>query len=170
MKRLFVSLLVAACSSSEPAPSPPALTGFVPDGEVDGPTVFLRGHRDGDKLTVEVVARGMDDVHGAALRLHWDPAKLGYIEARGSDAWSQRAVRLAKEGAPGELAIAWTERGSAGALSFVEETILGTIDFRVSAGGTSPLEFRTERSKLIDSKGAPISVAWRGGKLHAFIP
>jgi hypothetical protein len=158
--------LVAACDSPEPKKAPPPPPGFVMDEHAAGPTIFLRGRREGDRAVVDVVATYLPAMlHGAAFRLHWDPSKLALVEAHGSEAWSKQAIQLAKEGSPGELVVAWTEKGSASGFGATDETILGSIVFRVKTADRAALEFRPERSTVRDPKGAPIAVEWRGGQI-----
>lgn len=164
---MFASL--AGCESGESRPGPsPVPSGFTPDEATPAgpPAVYLQGRRvEGERVVVDVIARGAPDVHGAAFRLRWDPAKLTFVQARGSDAWSRQALLLAKEGAPGELAVAWTEKGSGSAIDARADTRLGSIDFLVKTLDGAALAFRADRSMLLDAKGSPVAVAWRGGQV-----
>jgi hypothetical protein len=162
----------AGCDSQEvQAPPPPVPVGFTPDESVNagggGAEVYLKGRVAGDRVVVDVIAKGAADVHGAAFRLHWDSAKLAFVEARGSDAWSQKAVLVAKEGIPGELVVAWTEKGTGKPLDARDDTILGSIDFTVKTHDGASLAFRTDRSMLIDTKGTNLVTSWRAGKVAA---
>src|SRR5687767_8781630 len=83
--------LALGCSSDEPKRRPSGT--FEPDRpKTNHPAVFLRGRQGtGERLLVDVVANGLDrDLHGAAFRLHWDPTRLGWSGAQGSDAWSRQ--------------------------------------------------------------------------------
>lgn len=157
------------CESQEvQAPPPPVPVGFTPDeGGGAGAEVYLKGRVAADRVVVDVIAKGATDVHGVAFRLHWDSAKLGFIEARGSDAWSQKAVLVAKEGIPGELVVAWTEKGTGKPLDARDDTILGSIDFAVKTRDGAALSFRADRSMLIDTKGTNLASTWRGGQVAA---
>lgn len=163
--------LAAGCNSGDAKKKADARppTGFATEEPpANAPAVFLRGRADGDRAVVEVVARGAArDVHGAAFRLRWDPAKLAFVEARASDAWSASAVRLAKEGLPGELVVAWTEKGGTTGFDATDETILGTIAFAVMTRERTDIAFHPDRSTLRDATGAPIVVEWRGGHVAA---
>src|SRR5690606_31886889 len=103
-----------------------------PPAGASGPMVFLRAVAGAEeRVAFDVVARGLDrPVHGAAFRLRWDPARLGFVGARASDAWSAKAMALAKEGAPGELVVVWTEVGGAAGVAVRREEVLGTIELR----------------------------------------
>lgn len=178
--------IAAGCGSDSPrraAPAPP------PDGAADeppgaGPVVFLRRRpaspagggagapsveRAEDELvTLDVVARGVPrSVHGAAFRLRWEPDELAFVEARAGAAWSRRALTLAREGLPGELVVAWTERGRGGGLDATGEALLGAVTFRRRTPGGAAIAFRAERSTLRDPSGDELTVAWRGGRVPA---
>ena len=165
MKR-FVPLLflLAACNGATTAPSNTPPEAFVSDDRGDGTAVFLRGRADGQNLLVDVVARGAQDVHGAALRIKFDPAVLSFVRAEAGGVWSNRALNVSKEGTPGQLAIAWTEKGEVG-VDAKSETILGTIAFTLKTKESTVVSFKTERCALLDRHGAPVAVAWRGGTI-----
>jgi len=168
---LSLSALALGCESAEPKPLPPPVpVGFTPSEEANaggGAEVYLKGRVDGDRVVVDVIAKGAADVHGVAFRLHWDNAKLGFLEARASNAWSPKAVLLAKEGLPGELVIAWTEKGTGITVDARDDTILGSIDFTVKTHDGATLNFRPDRSMLLDTKGINLAKAWRGGNVAA---
>lgn len=159
-------MLLLGCSSDEPKSAAPA---FIPDAprSGQGPTIFLRRRAGaGGGVLVDVVAHGIErNVHGVAFRLHWDPAQLGFSGAEGSDSWSRQAMFLAKEGAPGELVVVWTEKGAAPALNAKDETVLGTVELDRRTSGETSLEFRNDRSTLRDERGAPLMAEWRGGRI-----
>jgi hypothetical protein len=159
--------LALGCSSDEPKKASPPPGGFAPDEPKTGAIVLLRGRTaSGKTVVMDVVARGAQrGIHGAAFRLHWDPAKLGFDAARGSDAWSRDALFLAKEGAPGELVVVWTEKGARPAVNATDETILGSLDFTVKTSDDAALEFRPDRSTLRDESGASLAVEWQGGRI-----
>jgi hypothetical protein len=162
-----LALVVAACGKTEGAP--PALdppVALVSDDHGGDAAVFLRGRADGDKVLVDVVARGAPDVHGAALRLRFDPAVLGFAGAEASGVWSKAALGIAKEGTPGQLAIAWTEKGEIGIEANAEAT-LGTLTFKRRKPSSTTIAFRPERSALVDRHGNPLPMSFRGGTLPA---
>ncbi len=146
----------AGSEKNQPPPAPTA-------------TVFLRGRVEGDRAVVEVVASSMsqENIHGAAFRLHWDPAKLAFDEAHASDTWSTSAIQLAKEGLPGELVVVWTEKGDSAGIEAKDETILGSIELTLKTRDRVDLAFRPERSTLRNASGAQFSVDWHGGQLAA---
>ena len=169
MKRALVLFACAllACGKADGSgaeTAPPA--AFVSDDHGDGAAVFLRGRPEGDKLLVDVVARGAPDLHGAALRVKFDPSALKFVSAQASGVWSVSALSASKEGTPGQLAIAWIEKGEVGIGATMEST-LGTITFERRTSSATSLEFKTERSGLVDHLGAPVAVAWHGGTVAA---
>jgi hypothetical protein len=164
---LALSASVAGCSSSKEE-APPGPIQFAPESDVDGPVVFLRGRPEGEKVVVDVVARGAANVHGVAFRLTWDPEALAFVTATPGGAWSRSVLSLAKEGTPGHLAVAWTEKGEASAgFDAKTDTTLGVLVFDVKGRKGAQLSFRSERSQIVDPKGAPVVVTWRGGNIPA---
>jgi hypothetical protein len=163
--------LALGCSGGESksgAGAPPS--SFTPDAPSPGggPTVFLRGSAVGaaGRARVDVVARGIDrDVHGIALRVRWDPAELRFERAQASDAWSPRALRLAREGLPGELVVAWTEEGDDPGVAARGETVLGTLELTHVGAAAAELEIRPERSMLQGGDGRPLAATWIGGRV-----
>jgi hypothetical protein len=162
----MLALLLLACSTGQVAPTSGPPEAFVSDDHGDGAAVFLRGRADGDRLLVDVIARGASDVHGAAIRLKFDPAVLGFSSTEPGGVWSNRALNVSKEGTPGQLAIAWTEKGEVG-IDATSESILGTVAFDVKSTTSTVVSFKTERCGLIDRHGTPATVAWRGGTVPA---
>jgi cohesin domain-containing protein len=154
------------CSSSKDD-APPGPVAFAPEGEGDGAVVFLRGRPEGNRVTVDVVARGASNIHGVAFRLTWDPEAIGFVEARAGSAWSKNAVLLAKEGTPGQLAVAWSEKGEGATVDAKTDIVLGALVFDVKGRKAATVSFKTERSALVDPKGTPIRVSWRGGSVPA---
>ena len=158
----------SGCASDEPPPptGAPGPVAFAAEGAADGATVFLReqGPLQPNRLVVDVVARGAPDVHGVAFRVTWDPEALGFVEARGGAPWSPAVLSLAKEGSPGQLAVAWTEQGAKG-IDASAETVLGTLTFDARGAKGTALDFKVERSQLVDKKGTRVGVTWRGGRV-----
>jgi hypothetical protein len=140
---------------------------FEPEVQVeDGTSVSLRGRLDPlapDRFVVDVVARGTVNLHGAAFRVTWDADALGFVEARSGPPWSKNALALAKEGAPGQLAVAWSERGETGIDA--TDAILGTLVFQTKPHRGTRLSFKTERSQLVDKKGTRLDAHWHSGTL-----
>jgi hypothetical protein len=141
--------------------------GAAPEGSA---SVFLRAEPTNvllpERMVVDVVARGAADLHGAAFRVTWDTAALGFVEAKSGTPWSKQSLALAKEGTPGELAVVWAEKGEAG-IDANGETILGTLAFDVRGRRGTALAFKPERSQLVDKKGARLEASWSGGRLSA---
>jgi len=165
----FVLLGAAECSSSSRSNGAGPIT-FVAAAPSEGPSVFLRSQPQSlilpNRVAFDVVARGAADLHGAAFRLSWDPAALGFIEANGGAPWSKHALAMAKEGSPGELAVVWSEKGEMG-IDASGETVLGTVSFEVRGRKGTALAFKSERSQLVDKKGVRVEATWAGGELAA---
>jgi len=170
---LVALLLAVACgglgcggsSSRDESGAPPY--AFQPEGTNDGPVVFLRERLGGSRVQVDVVARGILEVHGSAFRVTWDPAALSFVQAQAGPSWSSRALLLAREAAPGELAVAWAEKGEARGHDATSELLLGTLVFEAKGQKGTPLAFRAARSALVDRAGRELPVTWRAGTLVA---
>ncbi len=174
--RLFAAPLLAlvlvgaaGCSTSDTQNGPGPMT-FVASTPPDGTSVFLRSQPPSvllpNRITVDVVARGAADLHGAAFRLTYDPGALGFIEATSGGRWSKQALAMAREGAPGELAVVWAEKGELG-FDASGETVLGSIVFEVHGRATTAVRFKNERSQLVDKKGVRVDATWAGGQIAA---
>ena len=164
---LALSAALAGCSSSKDE-GPPGPIAFNAETDGDGPVVYLRGKPEGERVVVEVVARGAINVHGVAFRLTWDPEALTFVSATPGGAWSKAAIVLAKEGTPGQLAVAWTEKGEATAgFDAKTDTTLGVLVFDVKGRKGASLGFRPERSQIVDPKGNVVAVTWKGGTVPA---
>lgn len=170
MKRALVFALglavsLAACGGStttEPAPGPVV---FAPEQESDGAVVFLRGRTEGTRLVADVVAKGIADVHGAAFRVRWDPEALALVETRAADAWSKSAVLLAKEAAPGQLVVAWSEKGEAAGHDATSPLVLGTLVFETKGRKGTTIAFTRGRSTVVSREGKAIAAGWRAGSI-----
>ena len=175
MKRSVLALVCllgaagsAACSSKDAQSGAGPLTFVSAPLPGAGASVSLRRQEASvlfpDRVTVDVVARGAADLHGAAFRLSWDPSALGFLEAKSGAPWSKQAIAMAKEGSPGELAIVWAERGETG-IDANRDTLLGTIVFEVRDRKGSAIAFKNERSQLVDRKGVRVEATWTGGQI-----
>jgi hypothetical protein len=171
MKTLVLALVllcVAGCSTNDTHSGARPLTFVSTQSASAGTSVSLRSQPPSvllpNRVTVDVVARGAADLHGAAFRLSWDPAALGFIEAKSGAPWSKQALAMAKEGSPGELAVVWAEKGESG-IDANGETVLGTIVFEVRGRQGSAIAFKTERSQLVDKKGVRVEATWVGGQV-----
>lgn len=167
MRRLVLAaaLALAACEGGNGTPPAIENPAFVAEAPGEGALVFMRGRAEGaerDTLVVDVVARGAPEVNGAALRVLFDPAALRFVEAAPGPAWPRVVTAVAKEGTPGQLAIAWGVRGAV-SIDAKSETLLGTLRFVRTTKAESTVRFKTERSSLVDRRGLPVDVAFRGG-------
>src|SRR5690349_8517289 len=108
----LLSLAAAACSSAEQGPPGPVVFIEGPTTSSEGATVYLRrAQTGGDKLVLEVVAKGAPDLYGAAFRLGYDPEMLALGDAGPSSAWPAGALLLSKEATKGQLLFAYTAKG-----------------------------------------------------------
>lgn len=165
---LLLLVAVVACSAPTREAPPPPVEAFSPEPAVDtAPTIALRGRGDGlERVTVDVVATNVADVQGVAFRLSWDPETLAFLGADGSSAFTRNAIRLAKEGSPGQLAVAWTERGAPRGIDATRVTVLGTVTFAVrDPSRATAIAFRPDRSTVMDRNGNSVAVTWRGGRV-----
>ena len=169
---LALGLAASACSSDTTrSSSTNGPLAFVAAGEApsDGAVVFLREQPNAlepNRVVVEVVARGAGNLHGAAFRVTWDPEVVSFVRAEGGEKWSKTALAIAKEGTPGQLAVAWTEKGERG-IDASGEAVLGTLVFESRSHKGTTIAFKTERSMLVDKKGMAVKAAWTGGSVSA---
>lgn len=165
---LALALGAAGCDSppANEAP-PPGPIAFAADPAGAGPAIVLRSKPNATQLVVEVVSREIPSIHGIAFRLTWDPALLTFSGATAANVWTKDAVMLAKEGTPGQLAVAWTEKGESGGIASGDETILGTLTFDVPGKAGAAITFRPERSRVVDAKGMTVQARWVGGNVPA---
>jgi hypothetical protein len=160
----LVVAVATGCSSSSSGDAPPGPLAFNAEpGSNAGAEVYLEGRTEGERVIVDVVAKGVKDVHGTAIRVKWDPDALALVEAAPSGAWSKQAVLLSKEALPGTLAIAWAEKGDGAGHDATEPLILGTLTFDAKGRKGTPVSFRPERSAIVDHEGKTQTVAWRAG-------
>jgi hypothetical protein len=164
---------VPGCNSTEVqtrGTGPMSFAADAADATSDGASVVLRSRPleivPINHVIVDVVARGAADLHGAAFRVTWDPETLSFVEAHSAPVWSTQLVARANEGAPGQLAVVWAEKGET-SLNATSETVLGTLTFALRSGKTSPLTFMQERAQVVDKLGAPVAVRWQGGVVAA---
>lgn len=164
--KFLVAVLVATttlgCGRTE-RQEPPLVVA--PPAEDDAASIALDTRFDGDHVFVDVLARGIADVHGVAFRVTFDSALLRFSSARTGPSWSKQAMALATEGTPGQLAVLWTELGELTSVDAIPRTVLGTLVFD-RADKTHSLEgmtlrFRTDRSRVMDRKGQSVRIAWR---------
>jgi hypothetical protein len=164
---------VPGCNSTEVRTTGTGPMSFAADAAHatgDGASVVLRSRPleivPLNHVVVDVVARGAADLHGAAFRVTWDPETLTFVEAQSAPVWSKQLIALAKEGAPGQLAVVWAEKGET-SLDATSETVLGTLTFELRSRKSSPLTFMQERAQVVDKLGAPVAVTWQGGVVAA---
>ena len=167
---VFGLAFVPGCNDGSRSSDGNGPMGFAADPPADGATVFLRGRTadasTANRVVVDVVARGAADLHGAAFRVTWDPDALAFVEAASGPPWSKQVLAIAKEGSPGQLAVAWTEKGETG-IDASGETVIGTLTFDIRGRKGTTLGFKTERSQLVDKRGARVDAKWSGGTIAA---
>jgi hypothetical protein len=166
MRSILAGLLlvtVAGCSEAPPSAAVHPLE-LQSQPAPDGATGNLRGRQEvfvHDRVVFDVVARGAPDLHGAAFRLSWDPEALALVSAHHGPTWSKQSIALTKEALPGQLLVAWTEKGEV-AIDATRETVLGTLTFDLRNHQPASVSFKTERSQLVSKKGTKLdNVAWR---------
>jgi hypothetical protein len=167
---LLVVALTSGCSSSPSGENPPGPLVFNADlgsGGGGGSEVFLEGRTEGERVILNIVAKGVKEVHGTAFRVKWDPEALGFVSAAPSDAWSTSAILVSKEALPGTLVVAWAEKGEAVGHDATEPLVLGTLTFDAKGRKGSAVSFRTERSEIVDHEGKSQTVSWRAGNVPA---
>ena len=164
----LIVALATGCSSSSSGENPPGPLAFTADpGSNASSEVYLEGRTEGDRVIVNVVAKGVKEVHGTAFRVKWDPEALSLVEAKASETWSTQAILLAKESLPGTLVVAWAEKGEGVGHDATEPLVLGSITFNAVGRKGSAVTFRTERSAIVDHEGKTQTVAWRAGNVPA---
>ena len=163
----LVVAVATGCSSSSSGDMPGPLAFNSDPSSNAGAEVYLEGRTEGERVIVDVVAKGVKDVHGTALRVKWDPEALSLVEAAPSGAWSKQAVLLSKEALPGTLAIAWAEKGDGTGHDATEPLVLGTLTFDAKGRKGTPVSFRPERSAIMDHEGKTQAVAFRAGAVPA---
>lgn len=161
----LVIAVTTGCSSSSSSDMPGPLAFTSDPGSNAAAEIYLEGRTEGDRVIVDVVAKGVKDVHGAAFRMKWDPDALALVEAAPSQTWSKQAVLLSKEALPGTLAIAWAEKGDGTGHDATEPLVLGTLTFDAKGRKGTAVSFRAERSAVVDQEGKTQSVAWRAGSV-----
>lgn len=164
---LALGLSLGACTSGGRRSTGAGPLTFAGEPPPDGAAVFLREGPSAllpNRVAVEVVARGSGDLHGAALRVTWDPEVLAFVRADRGECWSKSALALAKEGTPGQLAVVWTEKGEIG-IDATADTVLGSLVFESRSRNGTTIALKSERSTLVDRKGVGVDVAWRGGSV-----
>jgi hypothetical protein len=169
--RLLLAFALAACavacggsSESDRASGP---VSFVSEPSAEDRAVYLRARTEGDQLMLDVIAQGVPDLHGAAFRVTWDPGALRFASAHAGPSWSKQALLLAKEGTPGQLAVAWTEKGESAGHDATAPLVLGTLVFEAKSRKGTAVSFRADRSTLVDHHGKPATVSWRAGAVLA---
>lgn len=161
----LVLAVATGCSSGSSNDMPGPLAFNADPSSNAASEVYLEGRTEGDRVIVDVVAKGVKDVHGTAFRLKWDPEALSLVDAAPSRTWSKQAVLLSKEALPGVLAIAWAEKGDGTGHDASEPLVLGTVTFDAKGRKGTAVSFRAERSAIVDHEGKTQSVAWRAGSV-----
>lgn len=164
LRLLALVMLVVGCGSdatkrrpSWRADEPAADASVAPKA-----TVRLRWNGSVERAVVDVVASDVSEIHGAAFRLTWDPAKLSLGNVTAGTEWSPQALRVSKEGLPGELVVVWSELGTGGGIGASTEAVLGSIAVTLKTSDPASIDFRPARSTLRDAKDEVITVEWRG--------
>jgi len=163
------ALLVLGCGGSSGSESKPGPVSFTPEPQPsdDGAAIYLVGRTEGDRVIVDVMAHGVSDLHGTAFRVKWDPDALALVDAQASSEWTKESVLLSKESLPGQLVVAWSEKGAGAGHDATQAIVLGTLVFDAKSRKGSAIAFRTDRSTALDHQGKTLAVAWRSGTVPA---
>lgn len=163
---LFLTTLALgamACSESEPSASGPLVATTEPGK--NGAWVSLEPRLEGDTLLVDVVAHGVPEVSGLALRIdHPTWAKLDKRDI--GPGWAPSAVHLTKSVGAHEVSLVDTVKGETTGLSVGERKVLSTVRFRVEGAPTSgdlgALKVVPIRSELRDGAGRVVEMGYAG--------
>lgn len=170
MKTRLTSLLLSAfalgasaCSESEPTTAGPLVATAEP-GKT-GAWVSLEPRLEGDTLLVDVVAHGVVEVSGIALRIdHPTWAKLDKRDI--GPGWDPAALHLTKSVGAHEVSLVDTVKGTTAGLAVGERKVLSTVRFRVEgapvSGDLGALKVVPIRSELRDGAGRVVEMAYAG--------
>ncbi len=170
MKNTLTTLLLTAfamgstaCSESEPTASGPLVATTEP-GKT-GAWVGLEPRLEGDALLVDVVAHGVPEVSGLALRIdHPTWAKLDKRDI--GPGWAPSALHLTKSVGAHEVSLVDTVKGETAGLPVGERKVLSTVRFRVEGAPTSgdlgALKVVPIRSELRDGAGRVVEMGYAG--------
>ena len=170
MKTTIATLLLsamavgaAACSESEPTASGPLVATAEPGKS--GAWIGLEPRIEGDALLVDVVAHGVPEVSGIALRIdHPTWAKLDKRDI--GPGWDPSAVHLTKSVGAHEVSLVDTVKGETAGVAVGERKVLSTVRFRVegapSSGDLGALKVVPIRSELRDGAGRVVELAYAG--------
>ncbi len=170
MKTAFASLLLTAltmgamaCSESEPTAASPLVATTEPGKS--GAWASLEPRIEGDTLLVDVVAHGLPEVSGIALRIdHPTWAKLDKRDI--GPGWDASAVHLTKSVGSHEVSLVDTVKGDAKGLAVGERKVLSTVRFRIEGAPTSgdlgALKVVPIRSELRDGAGRVVEIGYAG--------
>jgi len=134
-------------------------------------TAMAPGSTSGALVTVAINVANTNDVYGAALVVTFDPSRASYVDytpgtilGTGSQTSYQVAAPVA-----GEVVVSATRLGNVAGVDVTGVRTLINLTFRVTAAGSSSLDFDIPSSALYDAQAPPqpIQVTFSGGTLQA---
>jgi len=173
MRRLgfaLVAALVLACSSSDGGGSkkPSGGISFVPAPVPAGTSVTLRAKEINEqRLVLEVVAHGVQELYGVAFRLKFDPAALKFEKLEPSSVWDgSPSVSLGSVPEGGLLLGSVSRKGKANGIA-ADGAVVAVLRFEVVQKAASSIQLLANRSILVapDGKVLP-GVSWAGGAIE----
>ena len=115
--------------------------------------------------TLQIVASGVAEVQGLAFRLQADPKQLVVTRTEAGPAWFGRKMDVIAKFLWQPVGELWGGVGYEGQFGFAAkaETVLATVQLKLTGAGPVKLAFRPGRNAVIDSTSARVKVEWLGG-------
>ena len=136
-------------------------------------TAMAPGGSSGALMTVAVVVANTNDVYGAALVVTFDPAKAsyqGWTHGTLLETGGQSPTYQVDASVPGTVIVGATRNGNVVGVDVSGVRGLINLTFRVTAAGTSAVDFDIPSSVLYNSNAPPEpipGVVFSGGVLQA---
>lgn len=159
---LAVIAVAAGCERPEAPPQPGPVeqtppSFFSPDPQTLGPRVRLRqAERAQGRLVLELVTEEVDDVHGVAFRLSFDPAVLSFQQLE-----SDSPLVGAREAHPGVLVGFVSERGETRPPVRAPPRIMFDV---LAPTASSDVRFVSSASIVMKPDGEEAPVTFVGGR------
>jgi hypothetical protein len=158
-----LTLGAMACSEAEPAAPGPLVATNEPGKS--GAWTSLEPRIEGDVLLVDVVAHGVPELSGIALRIdHPTWAKLDKRDI--GPGWDPSALHLTKSVGAHEVSLVDTVKGETAGLAVGERKVLSTVRFRIegapASGDLGALKVVPIRSELRDGAGRVVESGYAG--------
>jgi len=165
MRGLCASVLVVLSSigcSAEPTSRPM----FVSDGAPAAPSLSLRASAiDEQRMTLDVVGHGIDDLYGVAFRMTYDPHifRFSHLEAGAAFGDSPSVVVVAREARPGLVVAVVTRQGKQSGAS-TNDLAVARVTLAISARASGRVELVPSRSVTLSSGGKAMLLTGSGGR------